>query len=180
MSLICNVILFDTYRLLLGSISSTVPFLVNLSLRTPPAVFGCLSVDDTDTLALTTADSKSAALIPAVNTRMSSERDWAGLTLAAVGVLGSIWSDTFWVLTLLLQIDPRTPTAAKVSPAQSRSDDIRVLTAGINAADFESAVVSASVSVSSTDKQPKTAGGVRRERLTRKGTVEDIDPKSRR
>jgi len=79
-----------------------------------------------------------------------------------------------------LQIDPRTPTAAKVSPAQSRSDDIRVLTAGINAADFESAVVSASVSVSSTDKQPKTAGGVRRERLTRKGTVEDIDPKSRR
>ena len=79
-----------------------------------------------------------------------------------------------------LQIDPRTPTAVKVSPAQSRSDDIRVLTSGSNAADFESAVVSASVSVSSTDKQPKTAGGVRRERLTRKGTVEDIDPKSRR
>jgi len=79
-----------------------------------------------------------------------------------------------------LQIDPRTPTLAKVSPAQSRSDDIRVLTAGTNAADFESAVVSASVSVSSTDKQPKTAGGVRREQLTRKGTVEDIDPKSRR
>merc|ERR1711953_737438 len=79
-----------------------------------------------------------------------------------------------------LQIDPRTPTAVKVSPAQSRSDDIRVLTSGSNAADFESAVVSASVSVSSTDKQPKTAGGVRREKLTRKGTVEDIDPKSRR
>merc|ERR1712038_2233415 len=51
-----------------------------------------------------------------------------------------------------LQIDPRTPTVAKVSPAQSRSDDVRLLTAP---ADFESAVVSASVSVSSTDKQPK-------------------------
>lgn len=78
---------FDTYRLLLGSISSTVPFLNVPSLRTPPAVFGCLSVDDTDTLALTTADSKSAG---AVSNLTSSERDCAGLTLATVGVLGSI------------------------------------------------------------------------------------------
>ena len=80
-----------------------------------------------------------------------------------------------------LQIDPRTPTSKSrpsLSPAQSRSDDIRVLTAGNSPTDFESAVVSASVSVSSTDKHAKTAGGVRREKLTRKGTVEDIDPKA--
>merc|ERR1712158_348693 len=45
-----------------------------------------------------------------------------------------------------LQIDPRTPTSKKrANPilAQSRSDDIRLLTASSNAADFESAVVSA-------------------------------------
>jgi len=79
-----------------------------------------------------------------------------------------------------LQIDPRTPASKKLSPAQSRSDNIRVLTAGNTAAaDFESAVVSASVSVSSTDKKPKLAGDYRREGVLRKGTVEDIDPKSR-
>merc|ERR1711936_1319301 len=64
-----------------------------------------------------------------------------------------------------LQIDPRTPTSKKRAnpiPAQSRSDDIRLLTASSNAADFESAVVSASVSVSSTDRHAKTPGGERR------------------
>merc|ERR1712141_900131 len=64
-----------------------------------------------------------------------------------------------------LQIDPRTPTSKKRAnpiPAQSRSDDIRLLTASSNAADFESAVVSASVSVSSTVRHAKTPGGERR------------------
>ena len=82
-----------------------------------------------------------------------------------------------------LQIDPRTPTSKKRAnpiPAQSRSDDIRLLTASSNAADFESAVVSASVSVSSTDRHAKTPGGERRREKLTKGTVEDIDPKSRR
>jgi hypothetical protein len=78
-----------------------------------------------------------------------------------------------------LQLDPRTATSNKRAnlcpPAQSRSDDIRVLTAGARASDFESAVVSASVSVSSTDKHAKTPGGQRRQKLTRKGTVEDIN-----
>jgi len=84
--------------------------------------------------------------------------------------------------TVNLQINPRTPSKKRtnLSPAQSRSDNIRVLTAGKRADDFESAVVSASVSVSSTDKQPKTAGDHRREGVLRKGTVEDIDPKSDR
>jgi hypothetical protein len=82
-----------------------------------------------------------------------------------------------------LRIDPRTPTSKSrpsLSPAQSRSDNIRVLTAGNSPTDFESAVVSASVSVSSTDKHAKTPGDTRREKLTRKGTVEDIDPETRR
>jgi hypothetical protein len=83
-----------------------------------------------------------------------------------------------------LQIDPRTPTSKKRAnpiPAQSRSDYIRLLTASSSkAADFESAVVSASVSVSSTDRHAKTPGGERRREKLTKGTVEDIDPKSRR
>ena len=80
------------------------------------------------------------------------------------------------------KLDPRTPSKKRQNPppAQSRADDVRVLTAGGSNTDFESAVVSASVSVSSTDNKPRTPGGARREKLTRKGTVEDIDPKADR
>lgn len=74
------------------------PF-VSFSLRlSPPGVFACRSVDDTETLALTTADSKSAALLLAVKSLISSDRDCAGIGLARffdVGVLGSIWRDVF-------------------------------------------------------------------------------------
>lgn len=115
----------------------------------------------------------------------TQDLDTSGSNTVSVSVSSSIGTSAKGnPIKVSLQLDPRTPSSykrANVSPpAQSRSDDIRLLTAGSRAADFESAVVSASVSVSSTDKHAKTPGGQRQQKLTRRGTVEDIDPKSRR